>query len=85
MSQQGHEMPFWMDAILLPFLNIVTAFAATAGIFLLIGVDPVEATQILIYGAFGYEEGIGFTLYYTTNFIFTGLAVAVAFHAIGFI
>lgn len=81
MSQQGHEMPFWMDAILLPFLNIVTAFAATAGIFLLIGVDPVEATQILMFGAFGYEEGIGFTLYYTTNFIFTGLAVAVAFHA----
>ena len=27
------------------------------------------------------SEGIGYTLYYTTNFIFTGLAVAVAFHA----
>ena len=26
-------------------------------------------------------EGIGYTLYYATNFIFTGLAVAVAFHA----
>ena len=29
----------------------------------------------------GSSESIGYTLYYTTNFIFTGLAVAVAFHA----
>ena len=36
---------------------------------------------MLIEGAFGYGEGIGYTLYYATNFIFTGLAVAVAFHA----
>ena len=32
-------------------------------------------------GSLGYSEGVGFTLYYTTNFIFTGLAVAVAAHA----
>ena len=38
-------------------------------------------SQILLNGAFGYGEGLGFTLYYATNFIFTGLAVAVAFHA----
>ena len=28
-----------------------------------------------------HPEAIGYTLYYATNFIFTGLAVAVAFHA----
>ena len=32
-------------------------------------------------GAFGSGQGIAYTLYYATNFIFTGLAVAVAFHA----
>jgi len=32
-------------------------------------------------GALGTQEGIGYTLYYATNFIFTGLAVAVAYHA----
>ncbi len=37
--------------------------------------------QILLTGAFGSGEGLGYTLYYATNFIFTGLAVAVAFHA----
>ena len=31
-------------------------------------------------GAFGAPESIGYTLYYATSFIFTGLAVAVAFH-----
>ena len=46
-----------------------------------IGENPVEAVSIMINGAFGYDEGIGYTLYYTTNFIFTGLAVAIAFHA----
>ncbi len=32
-------------------------------------------------GALGSGEGIGFTLFYATNFIFTGLSVAVAYHA----
>jgi len=79
--RKSQGLPFWINAILLPFLNLLTAFIAIGIIFLLIGVDPLEATKILILGAFGYQEGIGFVLYYTTNFIFTGLAVAVAFHA----
>lgn len=71
----------WINGLLLPLLNVLTAFAATAVLFLLIGVNPLEAAETLLYGAFGYSEGIGYTFYYTTNFIFTGLAVAVAFHA----
>lgn len=71
----------FLSIFLLPLLNIVTAFIFTTLLFLIIGIDPWEAAQILVKGAFGYEEGIGYTLYYTTNFIFTGLAVAVAFHA----
>jgi simple sugar transport system permease protein len=34
-----------------------------------------------VNGSFGSQESIGYTLYYATNFIFTGLAVAVAYHA----
>ncbi len=71
----------WINGLLLPLLNILTAFAATAVLFLLINVDPIEAAKTLLYGAFGYSEGVGYTFYYTTNFIFTGLAVAIAFHA----
>ena len=38
----------------------------------------------MLQGAFLYEGSLGYTLYYTTNFIFTGLAVSVAFHALLF-
>jgi len=50
-------------------------------IMLAIGVDPIEALGLMIRGALGDDYALGYTLYYTTNFIFTGLAVAVAFHA----
>jgi simple sugar transport system permease protein len=50
-------------------------------IVVILGENPVEAMRLLAYGAFGYPEAVGYTLYYATNFIFTGLAVAVAFHA----
>ena len=34
-----------------------------------------DALQVMIEGALGSSYGWGFTLYYATNFIFTGLAV----------
>jgi simple sugar transport system permease protein len=37
--------------------------------------------KIMLEGSIGSDYGIGYTLYYATNFIFTGLAVAIAFHA----
>ena len=74
-------LPAWLEVVVIPILNILVALFFSGLILLAIGVDPFEATAIMIRGAFGYEEGIGYTLYYTTNFIFTGLAVAVAFHA----
>ena len=35
----------------------------------------------MLYGAFGYGSGFGYTLYYTTDFVFAGLAVSLAYHA----
>ncbi|ASJ75443.1 ABC transporter permease [Granulosicoccus antarcticus] len=74
-------LPAWLEIGLIPVLNILMALFFSGLIMLAIGVNPVEAVGIMINGAFGYDEAIGYTLYYTTNFIFTGLAVAVAFHA----
>jgi simple sugar transport system permease protein len=68
----------------MPVLNLALAFLVAGLVVLLIGENPLEAVGHILYGAFGYGEGIGFTLYYATNFIFTGLAVAVAFHAAQF-
>ncbi|MEO0998990.1 MAG: ABC transporter permease [Pseudomonadota bacterium] len=77
----NRQLPPWVDLGLLPLLNLVVAFGVAGLVVLAIGEDPLEAVGHILYGAFGYGNGIGYTLYYTTNFIFTGLAVAVAFHA----
>src|SRR4051812_12592479 len=47
---------------------------------MLVGENPLRAAVILVDGAFGSGQNIAYTLFYATNFIFTGLAVAVAFH-----
>ncbi len=81
MSAAPAELPRWIDIGLIPVINICLALLVSGLIILAIGENPVEAMAIMIRGALGYGEGIGYTLYYTTNFIFTGLAVAIAFHA----
>ena len=73
-------LPRWAVAGLLPVLNLLAAFAVSGLIVALIGESPWEAVRILVWGAVGFEEAIGYTLFYATSFIFTGLAVAVAFH-----
>ncbi len=45
-----------------------------------VGQDPLQVLAVLLHGAFGSARGFSYTLYYATTFIFTGLAVAVAFH-----
>lgn len=77
----SRELPAWIDIGVLPALNILMAFLMAGLIVLLVGENPLEALDVLVAGAFGYPGSLGYTLYYTTNLIFTGLAVAVAFHA----
>ena len=74
-------LPRWATLVVLPLLNVGTALLVAGLVVLAIGESPVEAVTILLGGALGHGEGIGFTLYYATSFIFTGLAVAVAFQA----
>ena len=74
-------LPRWVEIAVLPLVNVALAFLVVGIIARIIGVDSFHALKLLLVGAFGSSESIGYTLYYTTNFIFTGLAVAVAFHA----
>ena len=71
----------WAITLLVPVFNLVAALIVSGFVVLLIGENPLEVVQLLIWGAFGYGEGVGYTLFYTTNFIFSGLAFAVAYHA----
>jgi general nucleoside transport system permease protein len=80
MSTPYAKLPAWADYGLIPLLNLIAAFVVAGLVILLAGENPVKALTLMIEGAFGSGSGIGYTLYYATNFIFTGLAVAVAFH-----
>ncbi len=61
--------------------NLFLAFFVSGIIVWSVGENPLTALEVLLYGAFGYSGGVGYTLYYSTNYIFTGLAFAIAFHA----
>jgi simple sugar transport system permease protein len=75
------EMPRWVEYGLVPLVNLAVALLLSGVVVIILGASPLEALDSLLYGAVGYPEAVGFTLYYATNFVFTGLAVAVAFHA----
>lgn len=81
MSATPLDLPRWADTALVPLVSVAAALLVAGLVVIGIGENPLEATALLLRGALGSAEGIGFTLYYTTNFIFTGLAVAVAYHA----
>ncbi len=74
-------MPKWADVVLVPLISLILAAVLSALVILAIGEDPVAAVNLMITGALGSTYGWGYTLYYATNFMFTGLAVAIAFHA----
>ena len=75
------KLPRWAEFGLLPLINLAVALALSGAIVRLLGENPWTALKLMSAGSLGSQEGIGYTLYYATNFIFTGLAVAVAYHA----
>ena len=80
MSAPFARLPRWADYGLIPVINLLVAFLVAGVVVALVGENPFDAAAKIVYGAFGRGQHIAYTLYYATNFIFTGLAVAVAFH-----
>jgi len=74
------ELPRWLDVAVLPAVNLALALLVTGIVVTLVGFEPGQVLALLVKGAFGSRAGISYTLYYATTFVFTGLAVAVAFH-----
>ena len=81
MANPRGELPAWVDIAAIPLLNLTLALLIAGLVVLVIGENPFEALAILLNGALGSLKGWGYLLYYATNFTFTGLAVAIAFHA----
>ena len=75
------RLPKAVEIGLIPLINLALAFFISGLVVLWIGENPLKALYIIIKGSVGSAYGWGYTLYYATNFVFTGLAVAVAFHA----
>ncbi len=73
-------LPRWADVALLPAVCLGVALLVAGVVVALVGQSPAQVLAALVQGAFGSARGLSYTLYYTTSFIFTGLAVAVAFH-----
>lgn len=64
--------------IFVPLIAVLAAFAVGAVIILLIGDNPLTTYSLLLSNSFGSAKDIGYTLFYATPLIFTGLAVAIA-------
>ena len=65
--------------LVFPLLAVVAAFVVGGILILLIGDSPIQAYKLLLGSALSWPDGIGYTLFYATPLIFTGLAVLVAF------
>jgi ABC-type uncharacterized transport system permease subunit len=70
-----------MRKLLQPVFAVALGLALGLGITWLAGENPWHVLLILARGAFGSRDDFGMTLFYTTPLIFTGLSVAIAFHA----
>lgn len=65
--------------LMFPLIAVVAAFIVAGILILIIGDNPIQAYRLLFGSAFSWPVGIGYTLFYATPLIFTGLAVMVAF------
>ena len=68
----------FLRELLFPLIAVLSAFAVGALVVLFIGDSPAETYRLLLGSAFSWPDGIGYTLFFATPLIFTGLAVAFA-------
>ncbi len=64
--------------LLFPLIAVLAAFVLGGIMIIIIGDDPILAYKLLFGSALSWPDGIGYTLFYATPLIFTGLAVLVA-------
>ena len=74
------ELPRWAGAFVLPLLNLLTALVIAGLVIKLLGESPIDSLRILIGNSLMLEH-LGYTLFYATTFIFTGLSVSIAMKA----
>jgi general nucleoside transport system permease protein len=68
-----------LRTLVFPLVAVLAAFVVGGIVVAVIGDDPFNVYRLLVGSALSWPDGIGYTLFYATPLIFTGLAVAVAF------
>ena len=66
---------------LVPLLQLILAFLVVGLLIVLIEENPVQAVQLYVTDVLMSQVGLGQSIFYATTLIFTGMAVALAFHA----
>jgi len=64
-----------------PLLAVALGLGLGLCVTWIAGENPWRVLKILVNGAFGSSDHLGWTLFHATPLIFTGLSVALAFHA----
>ena len=65
--------------VLFPLIAVLAAFVVGGIMVLMVGDNPIQTYALLLGSALSWPDGIGYSLFYATPLIFTGLAVLVAF------
>ncbi len=68
-----------IDIILLPIISVLAAMVVGAVLILAVGENPIIVYWIFLENSLFSFTGLGYTLFYATPLIFTGLSVAFGF------
>lgn len=67
------------EVIFLPLASVIAALLVGSVLILIVGENPLEVYYIFFKNSLFSVKGIGYTLFYATPLIFTGLSVAFGF------
>jgi hypothetical protein len=76
----NNALPRWADLVLLPLVSLSGRWPWPVGWWRWSGRIRLRGDFRAGAGRLWHRRGLSYTLYYATTFVFTGLAVAVAFH-----
>ena len=52
------RVPWWVSNLIVPFVNLTLALFVSGLFIFIAGENPFEAVSLIIYGSFGYIEGL---------------------------
>jgi ABC-type uncharacterized transport system permease subunit len=76
-----HNLYSKLSSLIIPTLSLLIGIGAALIIAACVGESPIKVAQVILGGALGGATQIGYSLYFATPLLLTGLSVAWAFRA----